>query len=262
MVPAPLRWIVERLLAKDPAERYDSSRDLYRELKQLRDRLTDTTAPVSGITAAAGPAAVPRSHTRRWLAVVALLAVAGAASALTWALVPRNRAGEVDLAAYRFTPISLEAPTEREPVWSPDGRSLAYLASIDGVQQLMIREVGAVNGVQLTQGGSPCVLLSGTRRVARVPPARSRACAVVGECRGRRTRGGDRRGDLRRASSARWPFRHRSRWPLVDTRPVVGRRRQWWLAMVAMTRSRSGSRRSRALPTSARFHPTVRSLRS
>jgi Tol biopolymer transport system component/predicted Ser/Thr protein kinase len=155
MVPAPLRWIVERLLAKDPAERYDSSRDLFRELKQLRDRLTDTTAPVSGMTAAAGPAAGPRSRTRRWLVVVALLAVAGAASALTWALVPRGRTGEVDLAAYRFTPISLEAPTEREPVWSPDGRSLAYLASIDGVPQLMIREVGAATAVQLTQGRVP-----------------------------------------------------------------------------------------------------------
>ena len=32
-VPAPLRWIVERLLAKDPADRYDSTRDLYRELR-------------------------------------------------------------------------------------------------------------------------------------------------------------------------------------------------------------------------------------
>ena len=26
--PAPARWIVERLLAKDPSERYDSTRDL------------------------------------------------------------------------------------------------------------------------------------------------------------------------------------------------------------------------------------------
>ena len=50
-VPTPLRWIIERLLAKDPAERYDSSRDLYRELKQLRDRLSEGTAPVSGVTA-------------------------------------------------------------------------------------------------------------------------------------------------------------------------------------------------------------------
>ena len=29
-VPAPLRWIVERLLAESPPERYDSTRDLYR----------------------------------------------------------------------------------------------------------------------------------------------------------------------------------------------------------------------------------------
>ena len=39
-VPAPLRWTIERLLAKEPSERYDSTRDLYRELKQIRDRLS------------------------------------------------------------------------------------------------------------------------------------------------------------------------------------------------------------------------------
>jgi len=27
-VPAPLRWIIERLLSKEPSERYDSTRDL------------------------------------------------------------------------------------------------------------------------------------------------------------------------------------------------------------------------------------------
>jgi len=37
--PAPLRWVIERLMAKEPAERYDSTRDLYRELRQIRDRL-------------------------------------------------------------------------------------------------------------------------------------------------------------------------------------------------------------------------------
>jgi Tol biopolymer transport system component len=37
-------------------------------------------------------------------------------------------------------------------VWSPDGRSLAYTAGLDGTQQLMVREVGAANGVQLTRG--------------------------------------------------------------------------------------------------------------
>jgi serine/threonine protein kinase len=37
--PAPIRWIVERLLAKDPEERYASTKDLARDLKSVRDHL-------------------------------------------------------------------------------------------------------------------------------------------------------------------------------------------------------------------------------
>ena len=148
-VPAPLRWIIERLLAKDPAERYDSSRDLYRELKQLRDRLSHATAPITDVVAASA-AAVPMSR-RRWLPFAATLGLAALAGVLTWALISRGGAGAIDLSDYRFTPLSLEAPTEREPVWSPDGRSLAYTASIDGIQQVMVREVGAATAVQLTR---------------------------------------------------------------------------------------------------------------
>jgi Tol biopolymer transport system component/predicted Ser/Thr protein kinase len=153
-VPAPLRWIIERLLAKDPAERYDSSRDLYRELKQLRERLSDATAPVSGVTtaASAAPVATPRTGWR--VPLLAALALAAVASGLTWALVPRGRTGANDLATYRFTPLSLETATEREPVWSPDGRSIAYTANVDGIQQLMVRQVGAASAVQLTRADS------------------------------------------------------------------------------------------------------------
>src|SRR5580704_10297151 len=46
-VPAPFRWIVERLLAKEPAERYDSTRDLYRELRQLRERLSESASEIA-----------------------------------------------------------------------------------------------------------------------------------------------------------------------------------------------------------------------
>jgi len=45
-VPAPLRWVIERLLAKEPAERYDSTRDPYRELKQISDRLSQAISAV------------------------------------------------------------------------------------------------------------------------------------------------------------------------------------------------------------------------
>lgn len=40
--PVALRWIVERCLAKDPEERYASSRDLAQDLATLRDRLSET----------------------------------------------------------------------------------------------------------------------------------------------------------------------------------------------------------------------------
>jgi predicted ATPase/serine/threonine protein kinase len=42
--PAPFIWIVERCLAKDPKQRYGSTRDLARDLAAVRDRLAE--APV------------------------------------------------------------------------------------------------------------------------------------------------------------------------------------------------------------------------
>jgi len=48
-LPAPVRWIVERCLAKDADQRYASTRDLARDLSTLRDHLSEA---VSGETAA------------------------------------------------------------------------------------------------------------------------------------------------------------------------------------------------------------------
>ena len=48
LTPAPLRWIVERCLAKNPDDRYASTRDLARDLATLRDRLPEATAAGPG----------------------------------------------------------------------------------------------------------------------------------------------------------------------------------------------------------------------
>ena len=72
-VPPPLRWAIERCLSKDPNERYGSTVELARELKQIRDKLSDfqqaerasrrvDLAP--GTPGAAGSAASPAQHTR------------------------------------------------------------------------------------------------------------------------------------------------------------------------------------------------------
>ena len=42
--PPPFLWIVERCLAKDPKERYASTRDLARDLAAVRDRLAEASA--------------------------------------------------------------------------------------------------------------------------------------------------------------------------------------------------------------------------
>ena len=56
--PTPLVWFTERCLAKDPDERYASTRDLARDLARLRDGLSQSS--VSGGAAAAVPAKTRR----------------------------------------------------------------------------------------------------------------------------------------------------------------------------------------------------------
>ena len=69
--PPPMRWIVERCLAKDPDERYASTRDLARDLRSIRDHLSETSVSTEAIAA---PAAVARR--RRGLLAACLVGAA------------------------------------------------------------------------------------------------------------------------------------------------------------------------------------------
>ena len=72
-IPAPLVWIIERCLAKDPDDRYASTRDLARDLAALRDHASGIS--VSGV---GQPAAAARSA-RPWRALLAAAVAAEAA---------------------------------------------------------------------------------------------------------------------------------------------------------------------------------------
>jgi serine/threonine protein kinase/Tol biopolymer transport system component len=151
-VPVAFRWIVERLLAKEPADRYDSTRDLYRELRQLRDRPTES---VSAIAIPAVEAASPRAPSTSKRPVMAVFGLAGLLLGAGLAALAIHPAA-TDLSAYRFTPISRDEASEMYPVWSPDGKSIAYLADIHGIYHVFVKAVGSADTTQLTHGKDNC----------------------------------------------------------------------------------------------------------
>jgi hypothetical protein len=71
--PVPLRWIAERCLNKDPADRYSSTRDLAHDLGTLRDHLSEASLP------AATPGAASSRGLRLPAAVVTLALLAAVA---------------------------------------------------------------------------------------------------------------------------------------------------------------------------------------
>jgi Tol biopolymer transport system component/predicted Ser/Thr protein kinase len=142
-VPVPLRWTIERCLAKEPSDRYDSTRDLYRELRQIRERLSET------MTAAAS-APPPAARVRRTPVVPA--AIAAVAVAIVAAFLPAP-----PVPPPIVTPIATEAEMQTMPAWSPKGDRIAYVASVDGVFQVFTRALQSASPAQLTHLTLPCL---------------------------------------------------------------------------------------------------------
>ena len=109
-MPAPLGWIIDRCLAKDPRQRYESTTDLARELRTLRDRLSEFST--------ANDAPSPASSRSR-LFLAAAIAAAAAVGVLAGRL---GGASGQPLDRYRFTPFATDAGYQSSPVWSPDGQ--------------------------------------------------------------------------------------------------------------------------------------------
>jgi serine/threonine protein kinase len=135
-----LEQVVHHCLEKNADERFQSARDLGFALAAL------TTTTRSSTTVLA----VPRPATWRRLLMPSL---AGGFAVLSLALglsVVFARP-DSDIAAARFTPFTSGAEPEKEPAWSPDGRSIAFVESVGGQDQIFVRSLGADAPVQLTR---------------------------------------------------------------------------------------------------------------
>ena len=120
-VPSPLRWVIERCLAKDPRERYVATEDLAREVRSIRDHLSDAMSAV--------PSAAPPGRSRSRSAILAAAAVVVLAAGIFAGLL-LGRGSSPEPPSYN------RLSFRRGAVWSarfaPDGQTIVYSAAWDG----------------------------------------------------------------------------------------------------------------------------------
>jgi Tol biopolymer transport system component len=140
-VPPALGRVVEHCLEKDRERRFQSARDLAFALKAL--------SPGEGSSSATHVISGRLSHALRrslralpWVACLLL-----AAALVGVSLAPRG----ADLASYRFRPVATESVPERLGAWSPDGRSVAYIAHENGIPQVFLRSLEAAQPARITR---------------------------------------------------------------------------------------------------------------
>ena len=128
-VPAPVRWIVERCLSKEAEERYASSRDLARELANLRDHLSEATD--------AAEAAPLRSRTSRKLLRIGLAALVVAA-----AFFAGSRLRGPSSPPPRFEQLTFQRGAIQTARFAPDGQTVLYGFVRGGPSELYSTRVG------------------------------------------------------------------------------------------------------------------------
>ncbi len=157
-IPAPLRALVEKALEKDPADRYQSMREMVVDLRRL---LRQTTAEVIAEVPSTPVAPVNR---RPWMmaasVAVAVLALAGF---FAWRLVQSDYFWKNPLEGAKFEKLTDWEGTELDAAISHDGKFVTFLADRDGIYDTYVTQVGSGEIRNLTQGRIPTLLHEMTR---------------------------------------------------------------------------------------------------
>ena len=147
--PVMLRWIVERCLAKNPAERYGATADLYHDLRMLRDRLAEV------LDRERPPSERDRATSVRWrIGAGALLIAAAAAGFIAWRIGANQP--RFDLSNLQFRALATDPAYEGLPALSPDGEVVAYSRDVDGILQIFTRRLTSPTAVRVTDCPYDC----------------------------------------------------------------------------------------------------------
>ncbi len=132
--PPALRGVIEKALEKDPADRYQSMREMVVDLRRLVRQSVEA------------PAVVMKRPPRRWIwaALLPLVPIAGFLAWQAW-----RTPESVEL---RAVPLSTQPGVHRYPTFSPDGNHVAYTWT--GPKQdnpdIYVQMIGAGSPLRLT----------------------------------------------------------------------------------------------------------------
>jgi serine/threonine-protein kinase len=126
-LPQPLRGIVEKALEKEPADRYQTMRDLVVDLRRLTRHTTELPSSVQ-----------PRARMRRWMAAAAVLLAAGAAAAV-WGTtnVEPFTTGPPPIRTIAVLPLENLSADQNEEFFS-DGMTEQLISSLAQVRALKV----------------------------------------------------------------------------------------------------------------------------
>jgi len=158
--PAPLRWTVQRCLAKESRNRYASTEDLARELTTIRDNLSEATSAI-GV-----PQAEPVPARRRWwIPAVIAAAILLALGIAGWRLRQSDYFWKNPLAGAHFTRLTDWEGSEVDAAMSSDGKFVAFLSDRAGPFDAWVTQVGSDEFLNLSKGQFPDLYLDRVRNV-------------------------------------------------------------------------------------------------
>jgi Tol biopolymer transport system component len=152
-VPIGLRLLVEKALEKDPAERFQSMRELVVDLRREARRPSES-GPHSPIADAT------RRSSRRWAIPIAAVSALVVAAVVWWAFqrsAPTASDAANPLANARFTRVTDFAGDELDAAISPDGRFVAFVSDRDGQFDIWLSQIGSGSFRNLTLGKDPAL---------------------------------------------------------------------------------------------------------
>ena len=141
-VPGALRAVVEKALEKDPAQRYQSMREIVVDLRRLLRQGAETV-----------PAAPSPRRRRWWAAALVLLALVAGGSVFIFRTQPP--AGTLQP---QYTQLTNFADSATSPALSPDGRMLAFIrgeSTFFGPGQIYVKLLPDGDPFQLTKDNLP-----------------------------------------------------------------------------------------------------------